>query len=262
MSDFSKKPSETDSGLSIDEDVRQRLGETRYQLIMLWIDDVTRAFDGALQPHITPESRVLDAGCSRGDPDMPSLLRARLLVGSDADMAGLLANRLTPHRICNRLDALPFRQDVFDVVVLKFVVEHLADPVRVLRELAGVTAPGGVVAVLTPNRFSLFALVSSVLPHRLKQVFKRRLFGGHEEDTFPTHYAANTRRALCRAMRESGFTPVHVAPLHGMWAFFIFFAPLARMVRVLERLALRVPGLRWNSTYIVGLFVKSHQKRK
>jgi SAM-dependent methyltransferase len=43
--------------------------------------------------------------------------------------------------------ALPFADDTFDVTHAHQVLQHIADPVQALREMARVTKPGGIVAV-------------------------------------------------------------------------------------------------------------------
>lgn len=250
------KSSRKRRSLAMEPGVIERIGETRYRLIKLWVRDVNGAYDDALGAHVTDESLLLDAGCSRGDPDLPAMDSARRVVGCDVDLAGLRANAHVDDRVVTPLDALPFRADTFDVIVCKFVVEHLAAPMQVFQEFLRVLKPGGVVAILTPNRNSPFAAISRLTPYRIKQSFKKFLFGGHDEDTFPTLYRANTPRALQRLMQDAGFAREQFDVLAGMWAFFIFSAPLAHTVRACERLQLRIPGLRNCSTHMMGIWRK------
>jgi SAM-dependent methyltransferase len=256
MSASSKSSSRAKPDLSLDPDHRARLGETRYRLIKLWVQDVNGAFDAAIAPHIHDNSVILDAGASRGDPDLPSMERARMAVASDVDLAGLRANELASHRLASWTEALPFADESFDVVVCKFLVEHLERPERTFLEFLRVLRPGGVVAILTPNRWSVFAMVACLIPYRLKQAIKANLFGGHEEDTFRTWYRANSVSALQRRMTTAGFAQGTVTRLVGMWAFFIFNGPLARLVRRLEYLQLRIPVLRACSTQLMGVWQK------
>lgn len=46
---------------------------------------------------------------------------------------------------------LPFENDTFDIVYCRFVLEHLGDPVTVLREMRRVAAPGGRVYAMENN---------------------------------------------------------------------------------------------------------------
>ncbi|MCP4643246.1 MAG: class I SAM-dependent methyltransferase [bacterium] len=251
MNRCSEKPSGASESLALEDDIRERLGERRFRLIKLWVRDVNGVFDEAIARALPAEAAVLDAGCSRGDPDLPSVLNAHHPVGCDADMAGLRGNAFMRDRVQTVLDRMAFADESFDAVVCKFVVEHLVDPSAVFSEFARVLKPGGALVVLTPNRWSIFVVGSRLVPYWLKQVVKSRLFGGHEEDTFPTVYRANSATALNEVGNAAGLTTAETAYIPGLWAFFIFAAPLARLVRWLEYGLARVPLVGRSSTYIV-----------
>lgn len=105
--------------------------------------------------------RVLDAGCGAGDV---SFLVAEL-VGLEGRVVGVdrSADALATAR--GRADALSLRQvmflegDVgtvlptgpFDAVVGRQLLAYVADPVAVVRHLAGLVRPGGVVAFQEPD---------------------------------------------------------------------------------------------------------------
>lgn len=256
MNESLPKPSRDKPALAIPGDIAERLGARRYRLLMQWIRDVNGAFDAALSAVITDKTILLDAGCSRGDPDLPAMARAKYAVGCDTDLAGLRANTIVRDRVASPLESLPFRSDAFDVIVCKFVIEHVPTPAKVFKEFWRVLRPGGVIALLTPNRLSLFAVVSALLPHRVKQTLKKRLFCGHAEDTFRTYYRANTPWTLDRLLREAGFVHGQTQMLAGMWAFFVFNTPLARCVRFVEHAQARVPLLREGSTHMMGVWRK------
>jgi len=53
-------------------------------------------------------------------------------------------------------EELPFEDNAFDIVYSSNVLEHTADPARVLREAVRVVKPGGVVQIVCPNYLSYF----------------------------------------------------------------------------------------------------------
>lgn len=103
-------------------------------------------------------ARVLDLGCGLGtyvrrfsdftdraygvdlDPD-------RVIQGARNGVNGLVASVA---------EQLPFRDNVFDGVLLNEVIEHVSSDRTTIREALRVTRPGGRVVIFAPNRFYPF----------------------------------------------------------------------------------------------------------
>jgi len=251
----------TDLHIDVDA-LRAKLGPVKVGLIELWIREVNGPYDALIAQHTPEGCLLLDVGCSRGDPDLPSIGRARLSVGADVDLLGLRANDIDSACVLAPMGRLPFPDDTFEVVVCKWVLEHLEHPEADFTEMRRVLKPGGALVALTPNKYSIFTLISTVLSHRVKQILKGRMFGGHEEDTFPTWYRANDRATLRRIADSAGLRETDYQILPGMFTFFIFSGPLARLVRLVENVQARIPGLRSACTYIIAAWVKPKHEDK
>lgn len=118
--------------------------------------------------------RVLDVGCGQGHWGQlwaPLLPSEAAVIGVDPEdewveaaseraSARGLSDRYTYRR--GSAYALPFDDDTFDWVTCQTVLMHLADPGAALREMARVTAPGGLVTVAEPNNLAQYASLDSV----------------------------------------------------------------------------------------------------
>lgn len=92
---------------------------------------------------------TLDVGAGTGAAGRAALERgARAVVAVDLAF-GMLAtgSRARPLAAVADARSLPFRARCFDVATAAFVLNHVDDPVRVLRELVQVVRPGGGVVV-------------------------------------------------------------------------------------------------------------------
>lgn len=103
---------------------------------------------------LPPVERLLDVGC--GDGSLILLLKenAGLAIGMDHAFSACLESRAKGFQVqCADLDAphLPYRDAVFDAVTCLDVVEHVLDPRHLLREVARVLRPRGVLVLTTPN---------------------------------------------------------------------------------------------------------------
>lgn len=98
-----------------------------------------------------PRGMLLDVGCGPGDLIRRATGhgRQRDVVGVDPDpaMARLAASQVAGRVVCAALPALPFADGSFSAVAANFVVNHVADPLAAVRELARVLEAGGRVAM-------------------------------------------------------------------------------------------------------------------
>jgi len=109
-----------------------------------------------LLPSLTSGSRVLDVGAGPGTitADFARLVAPGEVIGLDAapDVVRKASDDASEYGLSNLTfevgDAysLRFEDDSFDVVHAHQVLQHVGDPVAMLREMRRVTAPGGVVA--------------------------------------------------------------------------------------------------------------------
>lgn len=113
-----------------------------------------------LLPHLGPGMAVLDCGCGPGSitVGLAEIVAPGQVIGLDIEPRQLeTARRLAQQRGLSNLRfeqgsvyELPFPDASFDVAVAHFVLEHVSDPLRALREIRRVLRPGGVAAIKDP----------------------------------------------------------------------------------------------------------------
>jgi len=109
---------------------------------------------GYLLGRLSPGLDLLDVGCGPGTitGDLAAMVAPGRVVGVDAAEDVVAAARAGAHPVNVSFEvadayALPFDDASFDVVHAHQVLQHLADPVAVLREMHRVLRPGGLVGV-------------------------------------------------------------------------------------------------------------------
>jgi SAM-dependent methyltransferase len=111
-----------------------------------------------IRPYIKPGIKVLDCGCGPGAISV-GLAEA---VESNGHVTGIdfgesqieiAKARATPNlsfQVASVYD-LPFEDNAFDLVFSHALFEHLADPIRGVREIQRVLRPGGVAGLCSPD---------------------------------------------------------------------------------------------------------------
>jgi len=178
--------------------MRHRFGyvapEHRYQLLL---DDL-----------VGENTAWLDVGCG-ATPTPGNDALARRLADRCARMVGVdpgalvLENPYVHERV--RAPVEDYRAEAaFDLITLRMVAEHVADPDAAVASLARLLRPGGKVVVYTTYRWSPAPIVAGLLPVALRRPCKRLLWGDADEDAYPVVNRMNTRGALRKLFEGHG----------------------------------------------------------
>lgn len=100
--------------------------------------------------------RVLDVGCGIGIYVNALRRYSSWVYGVDLDPAKLVLAQGRRRLAVAPGERLPFASDVFDVVLLHEVIEHVDDDRTTIAEAVRVVRPGGAVVVFAPNRLYPF----------------------------------------------------------------------------------------------------------
>lgn len=206
----------------------------------------TEEFHEMCRRFITPPARILEIGPSSGGQTSGFLAGlAGELVGLDVDEEVKTNPHLT-RAMTYEGSRFPVDDASFDAVVFDYVLEHVADPPALFREIHRVLRPGGVILFRTPNARHYVSLLGRVLPDRLS-VWARRRPDDHR--VYPRFFRCNTAHACRRRLAAAGFRIealrlIEKEPSYGMGSRPLFFLMLAyeRLVNSTDWLA----GLRAN----------------
>lgn len=135
-------------------------------------------------------------------------MNEKIYIGMDPDWQSVKDCREV-NKVCADGLSLPFPDGSFDLVSSNMVLEHLADPVSVLREANRVLAKEGVLIIHTASsrHYMLMTgrVLSSFLSHKQYVKLISLYTGRKSEDIFPTRYKANTVRKLLALAAKAGF---------------------------------------------------------
>ena len=174
---------------------------------------------GYLLPLLRPTDRLLDIGTGPGTitADLAARLSAGSVTGIDnAATAVAETRRLAAERGLGNLTvtkgdayALAYADSAFDVVHAHQVLQHLADPVAALREMARVCTPDGIVAVRDADYAAMTWYPDRPELHRWMQLYQQvARHNGGEPDA---------GRRLVGWARAAGF--VSVTASASAWCF-------------------------------------------
>jgi SAM-dependent methyltransferase len=169
--------------------------------------DGTVEFYGRVNALLQPHIKVLDLGAGRGAwrHEDHSLWRRGLreiggkvaeYIGADVDEA-VLTNPTTSRNLVIRDGTLPLGDEVIDLIICDYVLEHITDVDVFRNEVSRVLKPGGVFCGRTPHALNYVSLVARLVKNAQHANWLRRIQPNRNaEDVFPTAYKCNTVRRL------------------------------------------------------------------
>jgi SAM-dependent methyltransferase len=215
-----------------------------------FVDEHER-FHRAVRRYLLPGYAILDAGAGDGRAFTHDYGRTGLVVGADRESEVARNPNLDLACRCD-LAHLPFGDGSFDLVLAKYVFEHLSRPLQILREIRRVLKPGRVLVFHTPNRFHYVAIAAALTPTRFHGWYNRRRTGAGAH-AHATYYRANDRRTIARLASESGFRVAELELFEPKPAY-LFFDPLAYRAGIgYQRLVTRSERLRDLRANVLGV---------
>jgi len=176
-----------------------------------WEDSMER-LKIELAKRLPPDADVLDAGCGRANYVLDELAGFwGRKVGIDVAEEHTTGNTSVNEIVFGTLDDLPFEQQMFDVVVSLWVLEHISCSGKEFAEIARVLKPGGLFGFTTPNKKSALILLRRMMSDSLAEQLVYRIYGREEADTFPVKYEANSLSDLWRLAAQHGFAVEYLA---------------------------------------------------
>lgn len=201
--------------------------------------DGSIAFYSQIAALLQPDHRVLDYGAGRGEqieddpvPYRRSLVnlqgRCAHISGCDVSSAVLYNPYLDDALVFDPSKPLPYPDNSFDIIVSRYVFEHVDDPQMTSSELLRVLKPGGWICAVTPNGVGYVALAARAVPNRLHVGALKLIQPGRKaEDIFPTRYKLNSISALRRYFGQSADVYCFRSssePAYNFGSYFLFAA--------------------------------------
>ena len=141
------------AGASVRALHRSRSSEQSYEVAFQQSQRRAERCRDLLSQHILPGDRVLEIGS--GDGALLALLKqlgaAPTGIDPDCEAARRVERQLQVPVLTTSFEDADFEGDKFDAVVLSHLIEHLFEPVEILRTISGLLKTGGMLFVETPN---------------------------------------------------------------------------------------------------------------
>lgn len=175
--------------------------------------DPRRRLDAIASARQGSRLRLLDIGCGQGYILEHALRRGWEVCGLEASMtwAQKTANRLGVKVWAEPIEEADLPASTFDVVFSDSVLEHLAEPMAMMKVIRQVLKPGGLAYIVTPN-------AATLVNHARRLLF--RLLGSRRSPYIeplysPYHVVGFTRQSLAVLAGRAGFEVRRLWIRHG-----------------------------------------------
>jgi SAM-dependent methyltransferase len=166
----------------------------------------TRVFHQMCQSRLRSESHILEIGAGPANLTTQFLSHIGAVTALDVSPEVLSNPDVREAHLYDGI-TMPYPDEVFEMCVSNYVLEHVADPLSHFREAFRILKPGGTYCFRTPNLWHYVTAGSRLLPHSAHLRIANKLRGLSEgaHAPWPTVYRANTRRRLQTLAKKTGW---------------------------------------------------------
>jgi ubiquinone/menaquinone biosynthesis C-methylase UbiE len=212
-----------------------------------------------VKKYCNSDSILLDlgAGSGEGKPESYSLKGLiKALIGVDINKE-LNKNEIVDKKIFGDAYNLPFKKEAFDLVYADYLLEHILEPEKFVKEVSRILKNGGVFIFRTPNLYNYVALIARLMPGIFKEALVKFLKKhGFNNENFPAFYKMNTVRNLKKLFLGKGFSVEKIRLVEKEPSYLAFNA-LTFLIGVLyERIVNLTESLGFLRSNIIGVFKK------
>jgi SAM-dependent methyltransferase len=213
---------------SVAGDYQYRAMHSGHPMQRFWHRGKLIMIDQLIRPHLQAGSRLLEIGCGAGNLLLQATVDGSYPVALDLSMQALtfVRSRLEEAEsapeapsgfTCTQAigESLPFREDVFDCILLSEVIEHLEAPQISIREAARVLCPGGRLLITTPNYRSFWPVMEWAVD-RLNMAPK---MAGEQ------HISRFHPASLAKILVESGLKMEYAGSIYSLSPFLSLVSP-------------------------------------
>jgi SAM-dependent methyltransferase len=177
------------------------------------------------QALVEEEAQLLDVGASIGTFIHIARSNGLNAYGVEPSMHGSVSARsnglIVPQ---GKAEALPYKNEVFDIVHAHHVFEHLEDPFIAAKEVLRVLKPGGLLFIEVPNQFDNIMFRRDIWLKRVPQR-QRNIRSIH-------HLWFFSRKTVRKLLEQAGFTEIKVYDTYG-WPPKGWRAPFTILTRII-----------------------------
>jgi SAM-dependent methyltransferase len=136
----------------------------------------------------------LDIGCGEMS-ELSEDLDFKLKIGTDI-LFTQSSNPIGFPFLQSDIYSLPFKNQSIDIILLRFVVEHIELPKDAFDEIYRVLKLTGTVLILTTNILSPIIFIPKIIPYKYRKKILLKIFKAGDEDIFPTYHRINSLKSV------------------------------------------------------------------
>ncbi len=152
-----------------------------------------------------PSPKILEAGC--GSASHLNFKPNSRISGIDISQEQLNRNNVLAERILGDIQTYDLSGGNYDLIVCRFVLEHLSEPEKALSNFVRGLSSNGAIVIVAPNLFSIEGSASKFTPHWFHVFLCHLLFGDKrtgntDEGPFPTPFRFSITPGRVKSLLE------------------------------------------------------------